>query len=233
VNVPPGAKRGTYAAGLEVSTGTGTGGEQNAAGAESVMVFTVGIARPRWSSRQMAAAGNCWSPPGTYEPWQQWAATTYPTPPPGWHWEGAPVSAWAYTPPGGWEENGSTMRQVYLGGRPVVTCASAALWTRRDGKLNDSVPWIGGQYPDTSTPAGCAAWLAASNAGTLGSEPAVSGKSGPSGPSPSASLASSRTVASGSPSGGSGLLVVVAAVVVLLLLVGGSRSRGGARGGGR
>lgn len=83
VTVPATAARGTYVAGLEVSTGTGSGEVQLGAGAESLMVFTVGISKPDWPAQQLAATGNCWAPPGAYVPWQQWASTSYPTPPPG------------------------------------------------------------------------------------------------------------------------------------------------------
>jgi hypothetical protein len=174
VNVPPGAARGTYVAGLTVSTGTGSGGVQLGAAAEVPLMFTVGISKPHWTARQMAATGNCWSPPGAYESWQQSTGSSDPTPPPGWHWEGGQVNSWAYTPPPGWYDTNTGTGQVYLGGKPVVTCASAALWTRRDGLLDGSYPWLGGKYPaqfpDTSTPAGCAAWLAASAKGTLSIE---------------------------------------------------------------
>jgi hypothetical protein len=212
VNVPSGAARGTYVAGLTVSSGTGSGGAQLGTGAEAPMIFTVGISKPGWTPKQMAATGNCWTPAGAYESWQQWAGSSYPAPPPGWHWEAGQVNSWAYTPPPGWYENGSTMRQVYRGGKAVVTCASAALWTRRDGLLNDEYPWIGGQYPDTSTPADCAAWLAASKAGTLGTEPAIGGSPGHADLGPVPALASSAAPASSTPA------ARVLAVAVLLFI---------------
>lgn len=184
VNVPSGAADGTYVAGLTVSSGTGSGGAQFGSAGEVPMIFTVGISKPDWTPKQMAATGNCWTPEGAYESWQQWAGSSYPTPPPGWNWEGGQTHAWVYTPPGGWFETTYGSGQVYRGGRPVVTCASAALWTQRDGKLDDSVPWIGGQYPDTSTPPGCAAWLAASAKGTLTSEPEADPNGGTAKPMP-------------------------------------------------
>ena len=61
-------------------------------------------------------------------------------------------------------------REVYQGG-PARPCADAAAY--QGGTPPGGGQWIGGQYPDTSTAAGCAAWLRASADGTLGGEPAA------------------------------------------------------------
>lgn len=217
VTVPATAATGTYVAGLTVSTGTGTGGAQLGAADEVPLIFTVGISKPHWTARQMAATGYCWAPEGTYVSWQQSTGSAYPDPPPGWHWVSGTDGSWDYTPPPGWYETWTGSGQVYRGGHPVVTCASAALWTRRDGKLDDSVPWIGGQYPDTSTPAGCAAWLAASADHTLTTEPAVPSKA-PAGPRPvRVHIAHVASTTRAGTSSSSVLGIVILAVVIVAI----------------
>jgi hypothetical protein len=171
LHVPPDAARGTYVAGLIVSTGTGNGSMQLGAAAEVPLVFTVGIAKPAWPPQQLAAAGNCWIPAPKQTPWQQAFGTSYGNPPPGWHIDGP---AWIYTPPPGWFYTFAVPdHQVYRGGHPVVQCANPADYPDPFG--GDE---IGGRLPVTSTAPGCARWLAESNAEALGREPAESG-SGP------------------------------------------------------
>lgn len=181
VTVPPGTPAGAYAASLTVSTGaSGTGGAQLGAGAATLLVFTVGQAQPAWPPLVLAATGTCWDPPGTRVPWQEWAGTSYATAPPGWHWQAGSPGTWAYTPPPGWYYswvNPDDPHQVYRGGTPVVQCANPGSYPDPAG--GDE---IGGQYPVTSTAAGCAAWLAASSAGTLGTEPALGGHQASPGP---------------------------------------------------
>lgn len=172
VSVPAGARKGTYVAGLLASTGTGTGGAQLGAAAESLLMFTVGITRP--PAAVLDHSGTCWAPPGSYQSWAQWSGTGWATAPPGWYWQGpAPGQAgsWVYTPPPGWywDWPGAAGRQVYRGGEPVQACADAARYP--DAETGGD--FIGGQYPDTSTAAGCAAWLAASAAGKLTAEPVL------------------------------------------------------------
>jgi hypothetical protein len=126
-------------------------------------------------------SGTCWAAPGHYEPWAAWSGTGNSTPPPGWWWENGQVNAWAFTPPPGWEFDWNTVHnphQVYVGARPVHPCANAADYPQPAGG-----DFIGGQYPDTSTSAGCAAWLAASADHKLTAEPAVPSKD-PVGPLP-------------------------------------------------
>lgn len=172
VSLPAGARAGTYVALLTASTGASpsAGRASLGAAAGTYMIFTVGIPRPPWPPSLLAATGNCWAPPGTYESWQQWTGTPS-GPPPGWHWDGAATArAWVYTPPPGWSYSWADPRnpgQVYRGGQPARPCADAASYPD-----SQTGTWIGiAQYPDTSTPAGCSAWLAASARGTLGAEP--------------------------------------------------------------
>lgn len=179
VTVPSGARPGAYVADLvasESADGSGASGVEAhlAAGAATYLLFTVGIRQPSWPPRLL---GLCWGPtPGHYAPWPEWSGTSQAVPPPGWHWvaatAGAPTTAtWAYTPPRGWSWNWSdpsNPRQVYRGRKPHP-CVNGAAYG--DGAPGGG-PWVGGQYPDTSTKAGCAAWLAASVHGTLTAEPA-------------------------------------------------------------
>ena len=121
-------------------------------------------------------SGTCWAPPGHYESWAAWSGTGNSTPPPGWWWENEAndESTWVYTPPPGWEfdwNNVQNPHQVYVGRHPIHPCANAADYPHAQGG-----DFIGGQYPDTSTTAGCAAWLAASADHKLTEEPDVPGK---------------------------------------------------------
>lgn len=179
VNVPGNAKAGTYVSDLEASTGRSAAGQANlGAGAVTYLLFTV-------SSKPITAvldhSGTCWAAPGHFESWAAWSGTGNSTPPPGWWWENGQVNAWTYTPPPGWEFDWNTVHnphQVYVGARPVQPCANAADYPQPAGG-----DFIGGQYPDTSTSAGCAAWLSASADHKLTAEPDVPSKD-PAGPLP-------------------------------------------------
>ena len=215
LHVPPAAARGTYVAGLIVSTGTGSGGVQLGAAAEVPLVFTVGIAKPAWSARQLAAAGNCWIPAPKQTPWQQAFGTSYGNPPPGWH---ADASSWTYTPPPGWFFTFAVHdHQVYRGGHPVVQCVNPADYPAPDSGYPDPQGGdeIGGpQLPVTSTKAGCAAWLAAFSAHKLGREPAVSGTA----PDPAAHSAVATTATSQASAGPASAAVLLGLLVVVLLV---------------
>jgi hypothetical protein len=168
-DVPAGARRGAYVAELAAVAGTSQApGVALGAAASTYLIFTVGERVPHWPTSLLGLG--CWTAPGQPVSWQEWSGTTMAAPPPGWHWTAA--DGWAYTPPPGWSWSWSDPlhpREVYQGG-PARPCADAAAYgTGAPG----GGPWIGGQYPDTSTAAGCAAWLRASADGTLGGEPAA------------------------------------------------------------
>lgn len=180
VTVPVAARPGAYAADLIASETAGASGGSGyemraAAGAATYLLFTVGIRRPAWPLRLLAL---CWgAAPGHYQPWPEWSGTSRATPPPGWHWTpglpGAGTDAtWAYTPPPGWSWDWSDPadpQQVYRGGHRHACVNGAAYGVGAPG----GGEWVGGQYPDSSTRAGCAAWLSASAHGTLAGEPAA------------------------------------------------------------
>jgi hypothetical protein len=161
VAIPRGARPGTYVGRLALASYGSSGQVTLGAGASTLVVFTVSIARPHWTALQLASAGSCWAMPGQRVSWQQWAGTPDATPPPGWAWQGG---AWTYIAPPGWVWSWVTGHegQDYRGGHPVVGCANPAAYPD-PAEGNE----IGGQNPVTSTRAGCAAWLAESRAGTL------------------------------------------------------------------
>jgi hypothetical protein len=72
VTAPASARPGFYAGSLTVSAGTGSGGVQLGAAAETLALFTVGIPRPVLPPAVMGVTGSCWTPPGTRIPWAQW-----------------------------------------------------------------------------------------------------------------------------------------------------------------
>ena len=170
VSVPAGARRGAYVAELAAVAGTSQApGAALGAAAGTYLIFTVGERVPDWPPSLLGLG--CWTAPGQPVGWQQWSGSTMPAPPPGWHWTAA--DGWAYTPPPGWFWSWADPmhpREVYQGG-PAHPCADAAAY--QGGTPPGGSRWIGGQYPDTSTTAGCAAWLRASADGTLGGEPAA------------------------------------------------------------
>lgn len=168
LNVPASAGPGTYATRLTVSAGTGTGGVQLGSAGGTLLAFTVGIPKPAWTPAQLATAGNCWIPEPKRTPWQQATGTTYPDPPPGWHFTGSGVLI--YDPPGDWVYSWHDRKhphQVYLGKGPVVRCVNPARYPAPGG--GDEIG--GAAEPVTSTAAGCARWLAEWRAGTLPAEP--------------------------------------------------------------
>ena len=179
VDVPVRARRGAYVGVLAAVAGTSQApGAALGAAAGTYLIFTVGERVPHWPPSLLGLG--CWTAPGQPESWQEWSGTTMPAPPPGWHWTAA--DGWAYTPPPGWSWSWSDPmhpREVYQGG-PARPCANAAAY--QGGTPPGGGQWIGGQYPDTSTAAGCAAWLRASEDGTLGAEPAIMAAS--TGPAP-------------------------------------------------
>jgi hypothetical protein len=213
VNVPPNARAGDYVADLDASTGSSAAGQSNlGAGAITYLLFTVD-AKP--SAALLDHSGTCWAAPGHYEPWAAWSGTGSSTPPPGWWWENGQVNAWTYTPPLGWEFDWNTVHnphQVYVGAQPTHPCANPADYPQRAGG-----DFIGGQYPDTSTSAGCAAWLAASADHKLTSEPDVPGKD-PAAPRPvrvhvvHAAAAASGTRSSSVP----GIVLLAIAIVAVI-----------------
>ena len=174
ITVPAGARRGAYAALLDAGAGQpdagqpGVTGNLGAAGM-SWLFFLVGVSQPPHWPLQLLGMG-CWTKPGQWEPWQEWAGTPYATAPPGWYWSKLNES-WAYDPPPGWVMNWSVnpARLEYRGGRPVHPCLSAAAVARYNN--NPYEPFLGHGYPYTGTGAGCKRWLAASAAGTLADTP--------------------------------------------------------------
>lgn len=160
VDVPAGAQHGTYVADLTVSSGTG----HNVASVSTYLAFTVGITRPAWPAAVLGLTDPCWAPaPGQYESWQQWSRTT--SQPPGWHWttqKPAP-SAWTYQAPPGWTYSWADPNNpgwAYHGpaAHPCLTTTQINASGWGSGGPGGG-PWIGGDYPDTSTAVGCAAWL--------------------------------------------------------------------------
>lgn len=161
IDVPAGAQSGAYVANLTVSSGTGS----NTARVSTYLAFTVGITRPTWPATVLGLTDPCWAPaPGQYETWQQWSRTA--NQPPGWHWtvrKPAP-SAWTYQPPPGWAYSWSDPNNpgwAYRGpaAQPCLTTAQINASGWGSGGPGGG-PWVGGpDYPDTSTTAGCAAWL--------------------------------------------------------------------------
>jgi hypothetical protein len=217
VSIPGNAKAGTYVADLEASTGSSSGHVSLGAGATTYLLFTVD-SKP--IAKVLDHSGTCWAAPGHYESWAAWSGTGKPTPPPGWWWEKGQVNAWAYTPPGGWEFDWNTVQhphQVYTGARPTHPCANPADYPQPGGG-----DFIGGQYPDTSTSAGCAAWLAASADHKLTEEPDVPSKD-PAHPLPVrvhlAHAASTTSKYGTSTSPVIGILLLAAAVTVILRYV--------------
>ena len=170
VDVPTGARRGAYVAELAAVAGTSQApGAALGAAARTYLIFTVNERVPPWPASLLGLGAGCWAPPGQPDSWQEWSGQPGPQPP-GWHWAQviSDTYEWEYTPPPGWSydwADTSDPHDVYHGG-PAQPCADAADYPDRQGG-----DWIGSQYPDTSTAAGCAEWLRASADGALGAEP--------------------------------------------------------------
>jgi hypothetical protein len=221
VTVPPGTPRGVYAGLLTVSAGGGTGGVQLGSADGTPLVFTVGEARPPWPAKTLAALGDCWAPPDRQTWWQQGSGTAYRDPPPGWHVTGD-GKAWVYDPPPGWVKDhagGGVPRQVYRGGQPAVQCASPAKYPAPHG--GDEIGGPG--TPVTSTAAGCAAWLAEWQAGTLPAEPQTF--TAPAGQKPSThprvtlvTTAAARAQPNSDSAEGYGILALLGVVIAGILL---------------
>jgi hypothetical protein len=228
VTPPARARPGVYVASLEASAAGAAGQVSFGTGAVTYLEFTIGITKPSWPAALQGYG--CWAVPGGFEPWQEFSGTPYATPPPGWYWQGPvtgdPAGAWVYDPPRGWYYswvNPDNPGQVYRGGpaRPCITAQQAA------GYNNTFPPgpggaWIGGHgYPDTSTLAGCEAWLAASRDGKLTSEPSLPGSATAPRPLPGTAPVPAQAVADRAPAKPSNVdgWVAFAAMVAVAVIV--------------